>query len=572
VGFRSCCRDLEAALGQLRGNGNSAKRWLAPTSVLCVYGLLLTLTASADPGDTRDYAKSIAERFAGRNLFFWESGHLLWRPLGYLVVLATHPTRAGISSVAFYADIVHALIAINVAMGAVTLLAFLAWAQRMGVSRVAAVGATIAMALTCACLNFAQSGTSYIPALAMLAAALWALAVADDRASTRAVVPALFLAESVLLWLPMVLVVPVAAVSQIVLRGDGRRRRIAAVQACLMSGIVVIAAYLIVASIAGVRSFPDFRVWMSESAHGIQNSGGVMRAAIGLARSFVSMEQLGITAKRHMLGDPYNPAAMADVARAGLYRVALFYVALGALVLALARHARQRRALAFLGITAVPVLAFAVAWQGGDPERYLVLYPAMFLAFGVALSLLPSRAAALSAAAVIAIMSVANVPAYSRGAARRTCEILANRLGSIPMVPGKPALLVTLGEDELTSFRGRCPDAPILETAHHPGVIALVAPHSADATEWRRMFADRALQTWHDGGRVWISNRAFSTRPASEWNWAEGDDPRLHWRDFPAFFGRLAHGELGSGGDAFVEILQTVANASALDSVPRPPK
>ena len=96
-------------------------RWSVPVGVLCGYGLLLALTASADPGDTRDYAKSITERFAGRDLFFWESGHLVWRPLGYLLILITHPAREGISSAAFYAEVVHSLTAISVAMSAVNL-------------------------------------------------------------------------------------------------------------------------------------------------------------------------------------------------------------------------------------------------------------------------------------------------------------------------------------------------------------------------------------------------------------------------------------------------------------------
>lgn len=534
--------------------------------VLCAYVLLLALTASADPGDTRDYAKSIAERFTGRDLFFWESGHLLWRPLGYLVVLIAHPSHASLAPAALYADIVHALTAISVAMGALAVLAFLAFLRRMHVQAIAAVGATIAMAMTCAFLNYSQTGAAYVPAFAMLIVALWTLATGDDHSESRGIVPAVALAACVLLWLPMVLVVPVAAVSQIILRGDDRRRRLVAVRACVLAGAIVVAAYLSVARITHVHSLAGFRAWLILASHGIQNSGGISRAGIGFARSILSTNDLGITAKRHLLGDPYAPATMADVVRAGLYRVALVYFALGALVVSLARH-RDLRPLAFLGITAVPALAFAVAWQGGDLERYFALFPALFLAVAVALSSLSPRVRVLCTVAIIVVLGSFNLGDFSRGAAAHLCDKLANELLSVPATSTGQSLLVTMSADELTTMRGRCPDAPVLEQPGLPQVLALFTPHVKDATAWRRLFADRALASWRSGGRVWVSTLLLTPKPPDEWRWAEGDDPRVHWRDFPEFFGRLSFGELGSEKEPFEEVLPTGATISALDSL-----
>jgi hypothetical protein len=548
--------------------GRAVALWLSPASVLCAFGLLLALTASADPGDTRDYAKSIVERFSGRDLFFWEPGHLFWRPLGYLLVLITQPSRDGMSAATLYADTVHALTAISVVMGAVTLLAFLAWEQRMGVPCIPAVAAAIAMSTSCAFLNYAETGASYLPALAMLTVALWTLAVTDDsRSPCVAVVPSLALAASVLLWLPMVLVAPIAAASQLILRGNstGRWRTAAAVS--VMSGILVIAAYLFVASVIGIRSPSEFHAWMSGAAHGIEN-GGVKRAAIGLGRSVVSMEQLGIVAKRHLLGDRYNPATMGDVARAGVYRLVLFYGVLGVMILALVRRPTGRRTVAILALTALPVLAFAIAWQGGDLERYFAFFPALFLALGTALATLPPRSRGVSAAALVLIMGALNLRDYSRSDATRRCTELARRIRSVPTAVGKPTLMVTpLNSDGLTTLRGRCPESPVLAAPVFPSVLGLVTPHVSDAPEWRRVFAGYALDTWRDGGRVWLSVRALAPKPAAEWNWAEGDDPRVHWRDFPSFFASLDRSDTGHGSDAFVEILRTAKNAAVLDSV-----
>lgn len=544
-------------------------RWIAPAAVLCAYGLLLAVTASADPGDTRDYANSIVHRFSGDDLFFWESGHLLWRPLGYLVVLLAHPAHAEISRATLYADVVHTLTTISILMGAVALLAFLAFLRRMQLRAIPAAGATIAMALSCAFLNYAQTGTAYIPSLAMLIVALWSLAVGDERPASHGIAPAIAFAASVVFWLPMMFVVPVAAASQIILRGDGRRRRIAAVGACVLSGALVLAAYISVALVEHIHSLSGFRAWLTVASHGVHDSGGVARAAIGLARSVLSTEQVGLTAKRHMLGDPYAPATLADVVRAGLYRVALFYAAGGIVVVTLARHRLRARVLALLVITAVPVLAFAIAWQGGDLERYLALFPALFFAVGAALSALPQRRGVLCTAVVIVVLGAFNLRDFSRGAAARACATLATRLRSVPAAASGPTLLVTLRSDELTAMRGRCPDAPVLHQPNLPSVLDLFSPHVAGGDQWRRLFADRALRTWRDGGRVWVSARLLDPRPPAEWHWAEGDDPQVHWRDFPAFFNRLALGELGSGKNSFVEVVASPANVAALDSLPR---
>ena len=547
--------------------GNRAARWIAPAIVLLVYAFLLAITANVDPGDTRDYANSIAARFAGRDLYFWESGHLLWRPLGYLLVLVAYPVHPGVAQGALFQKAVHALTAASIAMGGVALLAFLAFQRRLGVRVVSAVGATIVLALTCAFLNFAQSGSSYVPAFAMLLMALWALASSGAPARVGAVSGVAF-AASVLLWLPMVFVVPVAALSQLILRGDDRGRRSAAALACVVSGAIVIAAYAGVAVIERLYSAVLYRAWLLEASHGIRDSGGAARAVIGLARSSLSTAQLGIVAKRFLLGDPFAPATFADVVRAGLSRVLVFYAALALLLVALAWY-RQWRVLAFLALTAIPVLALAISWQGGDPERYFALFPALFLAVGVALSGPPARAGALCTAALITIYVALNFGDYSRATSAQTCAALARRMQSVPSIGGRPALVVTMTADELTTIRGRCPDASILGRSDAPHLYGVFAPHVANAVQWRRMFAERALAAWGNGERVWISTGLLRPSPPAEWHWAEGEDTRVHWRDFPAFFRRLSLCERCGGSRSFVEVIASPGDVALLDSARR---
>src|SRR6202030_3009590 len=63
-----------------------------------------------------------------------------------------------------------------------------------------------------------------------------------------------------------------------------------------------------------------------------------------------------------------------------LWKLALFYLLLLALGIGLLRSPRGRRLLGLFAVAALPTIGFAVAWQGGDLERYLPLYPFLFLA------------------------------------------------------------------------------------------------------------------------------------------------------------------------------------------------
>jgi hypothetical protein len=64
---------------------------------------------------------------------------------------------------------------------------------------------------------------------------------------------------------------------------------------------------------------------------------------------------------------------------------------------------------------------------------------------------------------------------------------------------------------------------------------------------------------------VWISRRAFVKSPPNSWKWAEGDDPRLHWREFQKYFTQVDVGPPVGGEDGFVEILPTPRTREAVE-------
>jgi hypothetical protein len=393
----------------------------------------------------------------------------------------------------------------------------------------------------------------------MLLLGLWALAGDEWQSERRTIaIASAGFALAVLFWFPLVLAVPGAALSAIILRGDAPRRRRIVVAVCGISALLTILVYLPIAAMAGVRTVASFRAWMTESSHGISGVGGLQRAIVGFGRSLVNMDRLGLVAKRHLIHDPYNPASMGDVARAGLFRLAAVYALLGAMAIVLALRPAGRRALALLVATAIPVVGFALKWQGGDLERYLAMFPALFLAIGVVLWTLAPRAQVAGVVLVVALLAAVNVPAISRAKHNAQCAMLTARLQSVPREPGRPTVMFTPHElDEIATFRNRCADAPLLREPTPPQTFALVAVNSEPAARWRNELAIRAERAWAQGGHVWISRRAFVQAPPATWKWAEGDDPRLHWKEFPEYFAQVDVGSPVGGEDGFVEILPT---------------
>jgi hypothetical protein len=536
---------------------------------LGIYALLLLSTRSPVQGDTMLYAGNVVHRLRGVPDVFWEFGHPLWRPLAYAVMRTPGFSSATTVDVVLRRRSVAVLTCMAAAGGVLAVLACLSWLRRLGISWLLSLATVLALMLASAFLGYAQTGSSYIPALAFLLLGLREMAAEDSSKDARAVLlPSAAFAVAVLFWFPMVLAVPAAALSVLLLFGDTprRRRAAAAVSGCAVA--ITIVTYAIVAYLANVRTPAELRAWILASGHGISGIGGAARAIMGFARSLIDMGRLGLIMKRHMVGDPYNSTTLLDVLDAGLARLALLYLGGAALVVRLFGRAEGRRALRFLLVTAIPVIAFAYKWQGGDPERCLALYPALFVALALMLASLPQRLGKIVALLVIVVLAAINLPAISRTKAAAECLSLTTRLTSIPSTDGRTAIVVTPHAlDDIMGYRALCPDVALDSSSKGPEVFGLVMAHSESAPGWRASLAGRAKRAWDAGNHIWVARRAFAAKPSASWDWTEGDDPRLHWRDFPTFFNQFDTGVPVGGADGFAEILPTSRNRRLMEQV-----
>ena len=285
---------------------------------------------------------------------------------------------------------------------------------------------------------------------------------------------------------------------------------------------------------------------------------------VGFGRSLVNMDRLGLVAKRYLIHDPYNPTTSLRGARRTV-RLAALYAVLGVMAIALAVRPAGRRTLAFLVVTAIPVGGLRSSAGRGSRAISRDVPRAVPGDRNDGRAARAARAPLIAAAAVAALFVALNVPAISRARRDAQCAALTARLQSVPRQVGRPTVLFTPHElDEISTFRNRCPDAALLREVTPPRAFGLAMANNENAERWRAELARRADSAWAQGGRVWISRRAFVTSPLPSWKWAEGDDPRLHWKDFQEYFAQVDVGPPVGGEDGFVEVLPTPRTREAV--------
>lgn len=89
------------------------------------------------------------------------------------------------------------------------------------------------------------------------------------------------------------------------------------------------------------------------------------------------------------------------------------------------------------------------------------------------------------------------------------------------------------------------------------------------APRWRSLFAERARAVWDEGGEVWVTTRLLAARPQPGWDWVEGGDPRVSWRDLHVFFAALEWGERAGGEDGFLHLPRSRGNDELLNKLAR---
>ena len=525
-------------------------------------GYVVSILAHAGVGEYVEQ-NPLVDDFRSENAF-WEFGHLFWRPLGFLLFKILSPVSSFVVGPDAVHNVLFLLLSVNFLAGLVSALLLYALIERLTDHRWLALLVTVGFIFSHAFLNFAQAASSYIAGLAFLIAALYLLLKDKGRLTPlTAIGGGLACAGALTLWVPYVLVIPATIAAPLVLfKLDGREKRLLLYAAAAFL-VATAGAYFIVMAIAGVHTPTDFGAWISASTHGVRTSG-LARMVFGLPRSFIHMGNDGVLFKRFLVHDPFNPVTATDLVRLSLWKLALFYLAVGSLLVGLFLS-HSRRVLLLLLLTAAPLIFLAIRFDGGATERYLPIYAVIFLSVGWvlkdarvprALKVLPALFFAFAVIVNVSVMAAAVLDRQNRRTSERVQAI-------VPQLKPYSWLVTTHLQDDLVNFQASFPFDEVNQ-AHTYHLYPLVVLNTDQAARWREEFASNVLQAWEKGGDAWLSNRLFSAKPEAVWNWVEGDDPRVPWTDIHKFFSQFKTGSLVGGADGFVLLEKSEENAQIL--------
>jgi len=533
-----------------------------------IYLLVVLFTAAYYMADTNDYANAVLAYQAGRPRDFWEFGHLLWVPLGWLLF-----TVFGSVTKTFVGDertdVILIFMIVNWFAGLFSVLILRRILTEFCRQTWVVDIVTIFFIFAHAFLNFSQTGCAYIPGLSLLLLGLYILVSRYEKTETvpkTALAAGISLAGAVCLWFLYGLAIPAAVASPLLLFGWNRKMWRLAMLTGVVFGVSLSVAYIaVVVGILHITSIAGFRGWVANASHDTDITG-VTRMVFGFARSFIYMGNDGIVFKRYLLHDPFNPVSLSDLFRLSVWKLLLFYGFLASITLNLMRSSGGRRVLYFLFLSCLSVIIFASFFDGAAIERYLPLYPAIFISLAFSLSDVKSvrflKYAALSFA--IAMILVDGV-AMARPLLDRRQDAVTARVGDLQQrIKPHSRIILVSWQDELVNFSRSFPFNPLNRNGSL-SIGALVTPGTSIVADWRRIFATETTTTWNQNGEMWVSKRVMSPRPRAEWNWVEGDDARVSWTDFYRFFSQLELGDTTGGDDGFVLVPSTARNRQLLE-------
>ena len=546
-------------------------------SALCVllYLLASVFTSAYFMGDTVDYSESIVERMAGRDFLFWEFGHLLWRPLGFILFRVSAPLLRHYVGQDAPTNATLVLLGLSWLGGLVSVLSLYGILNRLCRKKWPVVFSILAFIFAQAFLNYFHTGAPYIPGLSLVLLAMYLLAAQgnkDKRSFLLTVLAGASLAGSGLLWFPYVLAIPAALLAPLLLFGFSTQRLKLSLLAAVVGAIIGGAVYFSVLAHLGVHNVQEFRAWTEKTSRTIGWSNkGISKTVFGFARSFINMGNDGMLFKRFLLHDPLNPVSALDLVRLSLWKLLAFYLFLFFVLLSLITSTNGRRLLFLFMINVLPVIAFAVYWQGGDPERYLPLYPLLFIAVAWALdSEQVRRLFKYPLVLFVLTMIVTNVVMMSRARLNRQQESAATRVRELSgMLKPNSRVFTANWQDDLVNFNRSFPLNPLNRNGNLV-VGALISPGEPEVARWQQEFSTRALSVWSAGGDVWISRRLSSPRPRPEWNWVEGDDRRVSWSDLYRYAARLELGQTVGGDDGFSLLAPSERNRQVMNEKVEP--
>lgn len=538
--------------------------------------LLLWITQPRFYADTMNYALNIMQHSRGQIAPgadpLWDFGHVLWRPLGYVIWVALNGPHS--SDPLTLAAHVLATLSLAAAVAAIFLTYFLA-SNYTGKAWVGAVTA-IGLLVTHAVLNYAKTGTSYIPGLTCQIANLYwierRLRQGRGNEVSTWLVSGFLLGVSVAFWFPYCLTVPAALALAYFYDSKAAGRFTFVARIAIVCALSVTVVYAVAIWADQIQTLSAAHNWYERSQYGKSQTKGYLRVITGVPRGFFWLGNDGWLWKRFLLrrqNTGLPPVSLFQLVTQSLWKLLAVYLALAAVGWKLARS-KGRLLLGVLVLAAVPVFIFAILFEAGPPERYLPVFPILFLAFAYVLGRSERRRQAAAAVLILfGLMLVCNLAALNRAGTDARWAVTTAKVKALSerSSPEDLVLLVTFQDDVLRMLEER-PFAPINRQIPHVQVVVELLSQST--LTWRKDAAEVILRRWQGERRVWISKRLLALSPKIDWNWVEGDDERVHWTDFPSFFRPLLASPPDSsdeccGPDGYVLIQQTPENIDYLE-------
>jgi hypothetical protein len=547
----------------------TSKDWAHPARLVLgvVFLLLMILTKSAAIGaDTYWYVLDIRATLGRRwtdSSQIWEFAHVLWRPLGkmvsqlFLSVVSPHFDGDPQTSITFLLvclSVIGALVCCFIVHAAVWRMTGKPW---------------VATFVTCAflclnpILNHSRNGTPYLCGLACSTWAFYLAAFCPKSSLRLAVFSGAVAGLAVLFWVPNLVSLPAVLLARPILDIFGKKPRVDlrfAMVIGLAAGITVAAFYFVAMAAAHISSWSGLLAWIHASGQ-YSRDRKLLRMATGMARGFYQLGNDAVWFKWFVFRDPYANVGLADLMRAVLVKLALFYVALASLAVVLWSSRTGRRLLLFIAVAALPHIGMAMAFESGSPERYVAALPAVSLGFGYAIG---SAEFSGRIRILMAALFCAHVPAnlVLTDANHATRED-ANRIAAFAAWPPVSRVYVLNYQDELLGLRYSAPFDPV--NRRPTAEVVLIAPAIRErAPLWRADFACSALAAWRNQGEVWVTKRVLSDRPVRHWWWVEGDHPPLTWEAMHRFFQGFDRGPDAGGEDGFFLIPSAAGNRRIL--------
>lgn len=533
---------------------------------LIIFAVIHTLAGPITYGDTPYYVADVVAYSESQNPnLLWEFGHLLWRPLGYSLWVATQPLFAR-----WFADvrpqIFGAFIILSTLSGAAVAVVSAAIGRSLNLSKMTTCAVTLLVVCTNSIFIWSLSGAAYVTGFFLQLLSIYLIVNTTKRprpTSVTYVFSGALAGFSVLTWFPYVLSIPAIALFAYAWgRNDWTLRSteaVARLRCALIVGITSTAlvgiSYLIVALALGITAPADVAAWVKRSAHGMSQTHGLLRIATGLPRSFIDLGRDGILLKRFVFGDPYATTSLLHLLRFSAWKIPLIYCGLATLIWKLYWSRDKWGILPPLFTASVPVLVFAIfVFEASSPERYLpavtLLLPGICIATrDMRLEHHSDRLLAVCAGSIV----IVNICSYTKPSS--IYESTVNRIESMrsQLTPQSRVVLLSMADD-IPRFYHNSPFHKLARERHLPIYSFTI---SGDPFQ---SFASLAKKTWENGGDLWISCRVWAERPNAEWEWVEGDNSKLSWKKLRSYFRNLETGRTIGGIDGFIVVPGTQRN------------